>query len=147
MLDRREAILARLAVLAGTIPGIRSGVRNPLELSERNRPAIAILDADELVEVDQVTGRANRGAAIVSMTPDVFILLQDAPADVGTSLNAFRRLWIKAVMTDSELASLTGNNGEIRYEGCVTGLSRGRQMEGEVSVQIAFRYPLILSEL
>lgn len=147
-MDRREAILARLLVVAEGITGVVKAARNRVDLSERQRPAIIILDADEQAEVSaQPSGRTNRQPQIVSMTPEVIILLQADSADVGTQLNLFRARWIKAVLEDEILLSHTGPNGGIRYAAAASSLAAGRTMEGEMGVSISFLYPLKTSEL
>ena len=153
MLDRREAIIRRLLAIAEALEGVPFAFRNRLDLSERQRPAIVILDSDEIVDAGgSGQGRNPRAASIVSMTPEILILLQDAAdrtgaAGVGAALNDIRARFLQAVLSDSTLATLTGPNGSMRYEGCATGLSRGRNMEGEMGISLAFQYPLITSEL
>ena len=153
MLDRREAIIQRLLVIAEGVDGVPFAFRNRLDLSERQRPAIVILDSDEVVDAGgSGQGRSPRAASIVSMTPEILILLQDSAdrtgsAGVGAALNNIRARFLRAVLSDSTLATLTGPNGSIRYEGCATGLSRGRNMEGEMGISLAFQYPLITAEL
>ena len=56
------------------------------------------------------------------MTPEIYLMLGAKPEDVGTAINGFRAAFIKAVLVDSELATIVGSNGDIRYEGCATGL-------------------------
>jgi hypothetical protein len=147
-MDRRELILARLAVIAAGVEGVTFSARNRDELSDRQRPAIIILDADEVADAGGAgQGRKPQAPSVVSMTPEIYILLSDKPADVGGSLNTLRARLLKAVLADATLANLTGPNGAIRYEGCATGLSRGRSMEGEMGVSIAFLYPLNPNEL
>jgi len=152
MSDRREAILQRLlAVCEAT--GAPYVFRNRLDLSERQRPAIVILDSDEVAEAGGAgQGRTPRAPVIVSMTPEILILLQDnadrtGSGGVGAALNAIRADLLRAILSDTTLKQLTGPNGTIRYEGCATGLSRGRNMEGEMGISLAFEYPLIISEL
>ena len=48
----------------------------------------------------------------------------------------------KAVLTDAQLASLTGTNGRVRYVGCSTHLGHGRSMAGSMGVHFAFAYVL-----
>lgn len=147
MADRREDILARLLVIASGIEGVKTARRNEISVSERSRPGIVILDADEVVESPATgSGKPARAPSIVSMTPEVVIQLADQSEDVGTQLNLYRMRWLSAVLNDAALLGLVGPNGEVRYEGCATGLSRGRSMEGEMGIAIAFLYPLKPSE-
>ena len=142
-----------MLVIAEGVEGVPFAFRNRLDLSERQRPAIVILDSDEIVDAGgSGQGRSPRAASIVSMTPEILFLLQDSAdrtgsAGVGAALNDIRARFLQAVLSDSTLATLTGPNGSIRYEGCATGLSRGRNMEGEMGISLAFQYPLIIAEL
>jgi hypothetical protein len=49
---------------------------------------------------------------------------------------------LKAVLTDSQLATLVGPNGRVRYAGCSTHLGHGRSMEGFMGAHFAFAYVL-----
>jgi hypothetical protein len=148
MFDRREAILQRLVTVAQTVEGVPYVYRNRLDLSERQRPAIVILDSDEVTDQGgSGPGKHPRAASVVSMTPEILILLQDDASGVGAALNSIRARFLRAVLSDTSLRNLTGANGFVRYEGCATGLSRGRNMEGEMGISLAIQYPLIISEL
>jgi hypothetical protein len=148
MFDRREEILERLVVIAQTIEDVPHVFRNRLDLSERQRPAIVILDSDEIVDTaGSGPGRPARLSSIVTMTPEILLLLQESASGVGPQLNMLRAQFLRAVLNDATLKTLTGPNGFIRYEGCATGLSRGRNMEGEMGISMTFQYPLIISEL
>ena len=81
------------------------------------------------------------------MTPEVMILLGALPERVGSALNELRAGLVKAVLTDPQLAALTGPNGRIRYAGCSTHLRHGRSIEGLMAVQFAFTYVLRPAEL
>lgn len=140
--DRREAILARLVVVAATVPGVKKVVRNQKGLSDDQMPGIAIYDADEEADEDEGgRGRPPHSPNIVTMTPEIFLLLAGLPENVGTLINNFRAAFLSKVLLDSELRNLVGTNGEIRYRGCATGLTQGRQMSGEMGVNISFSYP------
>jgi hypothetical protein len=142
-MDKREAILARLAAITDGLAGIKTAARNQDEVSERARPAIVVFDGDETIdEGAQERGRSGQAPNIVEMTPETLILLGAAPESVGTALNAMRAKLVKAVLTDPELVALTGTNGRVRYLGCSTHLGHGRSMEGSMSVHFAFAYVL-----
>ena len=81
------------------------------------------------------------------MTPEIYLMLGAKPEDVGTVINGFRAVFIKAVLMDPGLASIVGSNGDIRYEGCATGLARGRTMEAEMGLSFTFSYILRPDEL
>jgi hypothetical protein len=149
MTDRREQILVRLLGLAQALPGIVAAFRNKDEISDRQRPCIVILDADEAADDADPSGISRRPNAPrrVIMTPEIYLMLGAKPEDVGTVINGFRAVFIKAVLMDSELATIVGSNGDIRYEGCVTGLARGRTMEAEMGLSFTFSYVLRPDEL
>jgi len=140
-MDHRELILSRLVAVLAAVPGVVLAARNRDGLSDRQRPAIVLLDADETARDGEPRGRSGPSPQIVDMTPELYILLGSTPAAVGSELNALRALVIEAVTTDATLLSLTGRNGRIRYDGCATGLARGRTMEGEMGVSFTFSYP------
>jgi hypothetical protein len=141
--DKREEILQRLVEVAAAVPGVTTAVRNRDEISERARPAIAVFDADETAdERAEQQGHGGRAPNMVEMTPEVLILLGGAPETVGSVLNALRTKLVKAVLTDSQLTTLVGPNGRVRYAGCSTHLGHGRSMEGFMGVHFAFAYVL-----
>ena len=147
MTDRRELILVRLLEIAKGIEGIAGAFRNRDELSEKQRPAIVILDADEAADDADPTTRPSRSPRRVAMTPEIYILLGAKPEELGSVINALRARFVKSVLGDSQLASIVGSNGDIRYEGCATALARGRSMEGEMGVSFSFTYVLRPEEL
>lgn len=151
MLDRRQEILDRLAAILE--PLAPNFWRNRGELPADKRPAITLLDADEISEPTSF-GKAKRGLAaspvLVKLTPQIIITLQDQkPGNdtVGADLNALRAKILNVVCFDQGLATLVGTNGEIQYHGCETDLGRGRDFNGEMNVAFTFVYPFIPTEL
>lgn len=143
MTDLREAILVRLLEVAQSVPGVEAAGRNLAGISEGRRPAIVIFDGDEGVEGSEVGGRRRPdSAAIVVMTPEVYVLASKRAEDIGAALNVLRRRVIRRVLTDVPLRALVGPNGDLRYAGCGTALAAGRSMEGEMSLSFAFQYVL-----
>src|SRR3954469_10605816 len=142
-MDKREAILVRLVEIAGELAGIKTAIRNQDKISERARPAIVIFDADETAdERASEQGHGGRAPNIIEMSPEALILLGGTPTSIGTALNEMRAKFVKAVLTDVQLATLTGTNGRVRYVGCSTHLGHGRSMEGSMGVHFAFSYVL-----
>src|SRR6478609_4300806 len=128
-MDKREALLARLIEIAAGVPEIKTAARNQDEISERARPAIVIFDADETAdERANEQGHAGRAPNIIEMLPEALILLGGTPERVGSDLNDMRAKFVKAVLIDAQLATLTGTNGRVRYVGCSTHLGHGRSM-------------------
>lgn len=147
-MDRREAILARLLEIATGIEGIVRAWRHKSRVTEEARPAIVILDADEVAEEGEAAaGRPFNVQRRVVMTPEIYIMLGGSPEEVGTEINTMRGRFLKAVLKDDELISIVGTNGLIKYEGCATGLAEGRSMEAEMGVSISFTYILKVDEL
>ena len=147
MTDRREMILTRLLEIAVGVDGIVAAFRNRDEISEKQRPAIIILDADEAADDADPSSRPSRAPRRVAMTPEIYILLGAKPEDLGTAINTLRARFVKAVLGDAQLSLIVGSNGDIRYEGCATALARGRSMEGEMGVSFSFTYVLRPEEL
>lgn len=149
MADKREEILARLVVIVGAIDGVVTAARNQPDIDDEQRPAIVILDADEAADDADPAG-VMRGSAArrrIGMSPEIYILLGANPEDVGTTINAMRAKVIKAILMDATLNTIIGANGAIRYEGCATGLSRGRGLEAEMGVSFTFSYILNPADL
>ena len=89
-MSKREDILARLVVICSALEGVTLCARNRDELSDRQRPAVIILDADE-VAIEGEPKRANAaGPQLISMTPEIYILISGTPESVGTELNTMR---------------------------------------------------------
>jgi hypothetical protein len=147
VIDRREMILSRLLEIAGSTQGIVAALRNKDEISEKQRPAIVILDADEAADDADPGSRPARSPRRVAMTPEIYILLGAKPEELGSVIYALRARFVKSVLGDSQLGSIVGTNGDIRYEGCATALARGRSMEGEMGVSFSFTYVLRPEEL
>ena len=147
-MDRREDILVRLLAVCRTVDGVVKVARNEQVADDWDFPAVIVLDADE--EADAAAFGRNRPAQapnLVTMTPELYVILGEVPEAVGTELNRLRIRILKAVLTDAELLTIVGTNGEIRYESCATGLARGRQIIGEMGLVFGFTYPLKPTEL
>ena len=147
MIDRRELILSRLLDIASVTEGVVAAFRNKDEISEKQRPAIVILDADEAADDSDPGSRPARSPRRVAMTPEIYILLGAKPEELGSVINLLRARFVKSILGDSQLGSIVGTNGDIRYEGCATALARGRSMEGEMGVSFSFTYVLRPEEL
>ena len=142
-MDKREAILVRLLAICRTVAGVAKVARNEQVADDWDFPAVIVLDADE--QADEAAfgrNRPPRAPNLVTMTPELYVILGETPEAVGSELNRLRARILKAVLTDAELAAIVGTNGEIRYESCATGLARGRQMIGEMGLVFAFVYLL-----
>lgn len=150
-MDKREQILERLVAIAEGLPGVATVLRNVPKLDDTKRPAVVILDADEAVELGPEGPRRSPGGSIlVAMTPQVFIHATGTSAEdesAGPVVNQWRAAWLKAVLLDPDLRTLVGPNGSVRYTGAATGFGWGRELRGEIGIEIAFVYQLNLSDL
>lgn len=169
--DRRQLILtALLEVLSNLTITLQGGglsdaptvidtaagsiVHNRNELPEEKLPGLILLDADEVRDprFPERSGRSSRpGPSMMKMTPEIYIVLDERKppnyANVGEDLNTARKAILYAVMHDTNLQVLTGDNGTITYDGCITDLARNRTMKGQMGLSITFTYPLIPGEL
>ncbi|WP_027037881.1 hypothetical protein [Mesorhizobium ciceri] len=146
-MDPREAILARLLIVAGSVDTSLAKRRNETDVSGSNLPAVILFDGEEVARENDPAGRNALTFRHVDMTPEVQFRLEAKAEDVGTKLNLLRAKLIDAVLADSELLALTINNRSIRYQGSMTATERGRSMEGGIGVAFTFTYLLKPGEL
>ena len=149
MSDTRELILARLRKIAESIDDVELAARNDLNPSETQVPAIIILEGDEEPSpaLPEVRHRPAATPFPIVMIPEICIVVNEATATLGSTLNAFRAALIKAVTSDSELISLLGGNGAIAYRGLLSDLGIGRAMLGRMSLKFAITYVVSPSKL
>ena len=140
MADPRELILARLVVIAATVPGIRNTFRNQITLNDEEMPAISVLDGDEKADETDPADRGPKGPRRMIMLPQMLIYLPKKASLVGTSLNGFRALLIDAVADDSVLTAMTTKERGARHMTTQTALAWGRSMLGEMGVSFAIPY-------
>jgi hypothetical protein len=151
MTDRREQILARLLAILETVEGVNGAVRNRGELPASKRPAVILLDGDEIARSTppQHRGRLTLAPNLVDLSPEIYVVMdQREPINegIGEDMNTLRIAILKAIMSDSELATLLGANGDIQYNGCETDMASGRSMEGQMHLRMTFTYVLRTSE-
>lgn len=146
MTDRRENILARLKAVVGGVAGITKCERNLDEIPENIRPAAVIFDGgEEAAESDP--RRPSSRPRIISMTPQILILIGDDARDLGTTMNDMRAKVIAAINNDTTLAGHTLLDESVRYLGFETNLEPGRTGEGWGILSYEFIYLLKTSEL
>lgn len=141
--DRREAILARLLVVAAAVDTSFEARRNETGLPDTQK-YVVLFDGDEHAVGDIPPRRsANEPPPqIVEMTPEVQFRLAGKAKDVGTALNLLRIKLIAAVLTDATLLGLTVRGSSARFAGSATATERGRSMEGGIGVAFTFAYLL-----
>ncbi len=152
MSDKREAILIRLLAIAEECQQANTDIawvaRNNTEITDRQVPALIILEGDE--ETPAVPEQRHRNASSpvpVVMVPQVCIAVMTATDKLGETLNGLRTQVIKAILGDSELIALLGTNGAIAYRGMVSDLGEGRAMLGRFFLRFAISYFLKPSDL
>lgn len=152
MSGSREEILSRILEIAVAVKTddttIKSAVRNRGPRQTDERPAIVLLDGDETNSLP--ARRPGRGGlppppAIVTMTPEIFLLLEEArpkqeEKQVGARINAYRDALSSALAGDPTLRTLLGGNGRMEYRGCATDLKSGSALSGEMRLDFAFTY-------
>jgi hypothetical protein len=147
-IDRREQIIARIVLIAGGLPGVKTVERNKTQISERQRPAIVVLDGNEEGAVGEFAlGRPAITPKIISMMPEVWLMVGGPKETVGSALNELRAAVVRAILEDFSLQDFVGETGGYQYQGCVTDLTLGEQSEGLMGLHFAFHYPLRSSEL
>jgi hypothetical protein len=145
MIDIREDILARLLVVVGTIPNLRSAHRNNVDITEDQLPAAIVFDGDEAVVAGNDGSRPSNRPLLVEMTPE--IVIAESSDEAGSDLTTLRRELIKRVLLDTELNAGTGSNGKISYVGCQTDVGWMRSLHGALRAQFTFKYALKPDEL
>ena len=93
--DRRELVLVRLLAILANVPPIQVVVRNRGELPADKRPAIVLLDADEVarLQASQSRGRLIAAPCLVDMTPEIYVVMdaREPPNElIGTDMNTMR---------------------------------------------------------
>ncbi|MBB2698959.1 UNVERIFIED_ORG: hypothetical protein GGI66_003636 [Rhizobium esperanzae] len=142
MADPREQILQRLVAVLGSVEGVRKVKRNELDQNETTLPLAVILDGDETAADSDPVSRPPTAPRLMTMTPEIYVVVANKAAQVGTDVNAMRARVINAIASDAEIIALTKDREGGRYEGAASGLSRGRSMMGEVGLSFSFRYVL-----
>lgn len=153
MADFREAILARLLVIAQGVDGIKEAARNSPDVSSiKQRPAIILHDGHE--ELDQSSGRPDMSGRIQfqDLNPQFNILFSSNTKDIGTVANLFRQRLIAAIYGDAELTNFLAHdnhrNPRIYYVGCSLippDVSEAR--ETRLEVELIFTYPWRVDDL
>lgn len=165
LIDRRQLILAQLYdILSGLNVSLLGGPNGPVtvvpgnivhnrdQLPQEKVPGIILLDADETMfpMPMRAPGRETRPRpSLMKMTPEIYTVLDvrsPQNQNVGEDLNTVRSVIVDRVLHDKTLLLITGDNGWITYDGCVTDLARNRVMKGQMGISLTFVYPFIPDE-
>lgn len=152
MADKREAVIVRLMAIASGLTGIARVTRNDPVIGEgtTDRPLVQIWDGEEVAsDGDPVARRRLGQPRVVGMTPHIYLMLAEDPAEnIGTTINRFVAAIKKAVMTDATLQGILGTTGWIAYVASGDpNITRGRTIEAEVLISFSFNYILVPSDL
>lgn len=149
MSSARENIIDRITDILAGVPSICKVYRNNPNPSEALLPAAIVFEADEEVEAppDQDTHRSGARPYLVTMRPEIWLLVSDAPSTVGTELNRIRDDVLKAILTDTQIDGIAGVNGRVKYESSRSALAAGRTMQGQIVMTFAITYVLKPSAL
>lgn len=153
MPDNRALILQRVFTLLKATPNIKTVVRNRGLMQNEQRPAIALLDGDEIEGLRPPSN--GRGAAALTIMrtikiarPQIFVLLKTAlPKNetgpnrtIGDDLHDYRNAICNAILQDAELKTLMGSNGSVVYQGAETDLRSGAAVAGQMRIDFSFTY-------
>jgi hypothetical protein len=138
-MDRREQILSRLEAILNEMGGFTTVLRNDIQVPESKLPGAVLLDGDELPDEETGKVRPGRGPVVMRMAPEIYVLVQEEPANVGPNLNLTRARMIDRICTDAALLALA-KDGDVRYIGMQTGLAIGRSMKGEAGLMFSIAY-------
>lgn len=155
-MTRREAILAQIMNILHTVPDVRSVLRNKAAVTNDARPALYLLDGDE-VNPNPDTG-TNRGRGpspahpyILNMLPQIHVALEDRMTegnkDVGPDLNKLLEEIQHRITHDQTLKDLVTSNGDIVYLGLQSDLGVGRTMSGQYQINWRIQYLANMDQL
>lgn len=149
MADRREQILARLVEIFDASNDFVTVKRNTLNLDKDLLPALVVFDADETNAdfAGMPTWTPKNRAQMMTMRPEIYIVISDKQGDVGTTLNRLRSVAYRAIVGDNQLHAIVGDNGRIVLGAMHTALATGRKMSGELKLSFEFTYPLMVKDL
>lgn len=152
MKDRRQLVLDRMnKILTDRYGDHFFYNRGEVPNEKRKGGGVLLLDGNEQADEEMFDrGRLGSSPNKVVMKPEIYVTLEDRKPhneDVSRDLNKFRREILTLILMDQELRGIVGPNGELRYLGCVTDLTRDQAMNGEMGIIIAIKYPFIPDEL
>ena len=146
MADKREAILVRLLAVCAGLDDIAATARNATDVAGGTRPALIVQDGSE--ERNDAPRSENRSrVSRMELNAQVWLFVRAVAADAGPLMSRFRNRLILAVINDSELQTLTGTVGEIRYDGCTVIDPNPETREPRMDLNFAFVYTLAISDL
>lgn len=147
MVDQRENILSRLVTVCLTVEGVAAAVRNRLDVSKLQRPAVAIFDGAEQL-LDAPPGAVRSEIQRMQLSPLIAVHVRGTDtADGGGLLSLYRSRLLVAILTDSMLSDFVGKNGTMRYEGATVAAPTAEGNEYRIDLVITFTYAFRLSDI
>jgi hypothetical protein len=151
MTDRREDILTRLATVCGAVDGVASAVRNRLDVTKLQRPAVAIFDAAEQLLDQPMSSRGIPGHSEIQrmeLSPLISIHIRGTDSvDAGMLLSLYRSRLLAAVLNDPVLLAACSPNGSIRYEGATVAPPAAEGNEHRIDLALVFTYVFRLADI
>lgn len=140
----REQYISTITTLMEGVPGVQTVLRNSMVLDDTALPAIIILEGDEYaLEADNTARRGGRAPRRVHLNPQILVIADDAPEEVGTILNGIAFEVQKAIELSPELHTIAAaHDGFIKYESMETQFGVGRAMIGMIGIKFTFGYTL-----
>jgi hypothetical protein len=146
-LDQRENILARLVVVCAAVEGVANAVRNRLDVTQLERPAIVVLDGSEhFRDAPQNTrGEDRSDIQRMDLMPAISIHVRGSDSvEGGGVLSLYRSRVVSALLNDATLLGYLGTNGRVRYGGCTVAAptAEGREYRIDLSLLISYVFRL-----
>ncbi len=150
MYDRREAILAQLEVILGSLPTtvapFAAIFRDRADLIATARPAAVLLDGTETTVQHYIPMRGGVAPHLIELKPQIFMVLKvrdkEKSNEYGPELSAYRITIISALFNDAVLSGLIGTNGKIEYRSSETDMQTGSTMQGQLQMNFGITYLL-----
>jgi hypothetical protein len=137
--------------------------RNRGAFNAEDLPVAVLLDGTEEIRTE-IKGQSlvQMPMAVMTLLPEVFIILVPradesnttlnvngalVKSPVGPELSSYRAKVIKAVITDINLYTLLGSNGQVEYRGCETDMRTANTLQGMMLMHFALSYVLNPDEL
>lgn len=151
MFDRREAILAQLEVILGslstTVAPFAAVFRNRADLKETARPAVVLLDnAETVVHLYNSQRGTSLVPMLVELKPQIWVVLKvrdkEKSNEYGPELSAYRLTILSALFNDAVLSGLIEMNGKIEYRGFDSDMAIHATMQGQTLMSFGITYIL-----
>lgn len=146
MADQRENILNRLVPVCLGVTGINAAVRNKKDVPGIVRPAAIILDGSESKRETEKHVKFS-ARQMMEMMPSIRIIARsDDGVDAGALLSTLRGRLVGAILSDADLRSYVGANGDIQFDEYSVDEPDPETREFRATLGMTFTYPFHLSD-